>query len=173
MRAAGRTGQDIAPDVVHELAAHPNFAGMKECCGNERIRGYTERGIVCWSGNDDEAHDARWGAGAVGVISVTSNVAPELMRRLMFDGPDAGLNGALQPLMRWLFVQPNPIGVNTALAMLGCCRPVFRLPYTPYGRELREEGARLMAALPGGRAALPGDRLDVLEAADFTLLDRY
>jgi 4-hydroxy-tetrahydrodipicolinate synthase len=46
----GRTGQDIAPDVVHELALHPNFAGMKECTGNDRIKGYTARGITCWSG---------------------------------------------------------------------------------------------------------------------------
>lgn len=55
----GRTGQDIAPDVVHELALHPNFAGMKECCGNERIRGYTQRGITCWSG-------AGWGEWRLG-----------------------------------------------------------------------------------------------------------
>ena len=61
-------------------------------------------------GNDDEAHDARYGAGAVGVISVTSNIVPGLMRQLMFDGADAALNARLQPLMSWLFRQPNPIG---------------------------------------------------------------
>jgi 4-hydroxy-tetrahydrodipicolinate synthase len=62
----GRTGQDLAPEVVTALAEHPNFAGIKECAGNDRIRAYTERGITCWSGNDDEAHDARYTAGAVG-----------------------------------------------------------------------------------------------------------
>ena len=106
----GRTGQDIPDDVVLELAKHPNFAGVKECTGNARIAAYTARGVTCWSGNDDEAHDARWSAGAVGVISVTSNVVPGLMRTLMFDGPDAALNARLQPLMAWLFAQPNPIG---------------------------------------------------------------
>ena len=214
----GRTGQDITPDVVHELAAHPNFAGVKECAGNDRIRGYTSRGLVCWSGNDDEAHDARYDAGAVGVISVTSNVVPGLMRKLLFDGPDPALRDKLAPFMRWLFVQPNPIGLNTALAMLarpppiqaliaavelrpqssgrpcvragtspwlrqqrrpsptppwlqGSAKPVFRLPYSPYSRELREEGARLMAAL--GQENLAGDVLQVLEAGDFKLLERY
>lgn len=148
----GRTGQDILPDVVHELALHPNFAGMKECVGNDRIRGYTQRGITCWSGNDDECHDARYDAGAVGVISVTSNVVPGLMRSLMFDGPNPQLRDKLQPLMKWLFVQPNPIGLNTALSMLGACKPVFRLPYSPYGRDLQQEGKKIMDAL--GSASL-------------------
>lgn len=44
----GRTGQDITPDVVESLAGHENFLGMKECAGNERIRGYTTQGITCW-----------------------------------------------------------------------------------------------------------------------------
>ena len=30
-----------------ELAKHENFAGVKECEGNERIKGYTDKGIVC------------------------------------------------------------------------------------------------------------------------------
>lgn len=72
----GRTGQDIPDDVVHSIASHPNFLGMKECTGNNRIANYTKAGVTCWSGNDDEAHDARHGSGAVGVISVTSNVIP-------------------------------------------------------------------------------------------------
>lgn len=55
----GRTGQDIPDEIVMELAQHPNFLGMKECTGNERIGSYTKRGVLCWSGNDDEAHDAR------------------------------------------------------------------------------------------------------------------
>ena len=46
----GRTNQDIRPHVVEELAQHGNFLGMKECEGNERIRGYSAQGIACWSG---------------------------------------------------------------------------------------------------------------------------
>jgi len=172
----GRTGQDIPDDVVLELAKHPNFAGVKECTGNERIKRYAAQGVTCWSGNDDEAHDARWDSGAVGVISVTSNIVPGLMRRLMFDKRDAELNASLQPLMAWLFAQPNPIGLNTGLAMLGAAPPVFRLPYSPYGPELREQGARILSDIglqhcvrgPGGDAALLR-----LEQGDFTLLEQY
>lgn len=75
--------------------------GVKECEGNERIKGYTEKGVVCWTGNDDEAHDARYEAGAVGVISVTSNIVPGLMHKLMHDGPNPELRDQLLPLMNW------------------------------------------------------------------------
>ena len=171
----GRTGQDIPPEVVVELARHANFAGIKECCGNGRIKGYTDQGIACWSGNDDEAHDARYGSGAVGVISVTSNVVPGLMRQLMFDGPNPGLNARLQPLMKWLFLQPNPIGVNTALGLLGAAQPVFRLPYVPYSREGQAEGAALLRTLGlehcvrGTGEAAPRLR----EVEEWSLLERY
>lgn len=151
----GRTSQDITPDIMFELAKHRNFAGVKECVGNERIKQYTDKGIVCWSGNDDECHDARYLAGAVGVISVTSNLVPELMRELLFDGPNPELRDRLLPLMSWLFAEPNPIGLNTACAMLGVSKPVFRLPYVPYSEELRARGAAAIKAI--GREKFIGD----------------
>ena len=48
-----RTSQDISPDIMRQLAEHENFAGVKECEGNDRIKAYTDDGIVCWTGNDD------------------------------------------------------------------------------------------------------------------------
>lgn len=55
----GRTGQDIPDELVCEMAQHSNFLGMKECTGNKRIAAHSAKGVLCWSGNDDEAHDAR------------------------------------------------------------------------------------------------------------------
>jgi 4-hydroxy-tetrahydrodipicolinate synthase len=43
-----RTGQDIPDDLVHHMAAHPNFLGMKECTGNERIGNYTKQVRGAW-----------------------------------------------------------------------------------------------------------------------------
>jgi 4-hydroxy-tetrahydrodipicolinate synthase len=80
--------------MVYELAKHKNFAGMKECGGHERIKLYTDQGILCWSGNDDEAYESRVNYGAHGVISVTSNVVPSLMRTLM-EKEDPELNEKL------------------------------------------------------------------------------
>ena len=65
---------------------------------------------MCWSGNDDEAHKDRYVGGATGVISVTSNVAPALMHKLMHGGEDAALDAKLQPLIRFFKVTKNKIG---------------------------------------------------------------
>ena len=143
---AGRTGQDLTPDIIEPLAKHPNLIGIKECGGNERIAHYEQQGIACWSGNDDEAHDARHTHKAHGVISVTSNLIPGLFRQLMDTKNDA-LNTSLQPLMNWLFCEPNPIAINTAMMMTGAVNPVFRLPYVPLSDEQQAEGVELINAL--------------------------
>jgi len=97
-----RTAQDIPQEIVYELAQHENFAGMKECTGHERIQEYADKGILSWSGNDDECHESRWNYGGHGVISVTSNVLPGVMRRLM-DVEDPELAAKVLPFMNWLF----------------------------------------------------------------------
>lgn len=154
----GRTGQDLTPDIIEPLAAHKNFIGVKECAGNERIGYYESRGIACWSGNDDEAHDGKHQYQSHGVISVTSNIIPGLMRQLM-DSRSEELNAQLQPLMKWLFCEPNPIAINSALIMTGAVAPVFRLPYVPLNVNQQEEGMALLNALNekdvvGGKASL-------------------
>ena len=44
---------------MKRLSHHANWLGVKECTGNQRIQSYADQGIMCWSGNDDEAHDGR------------------------------------------------------------------------------------------------------------------
>lgn len=167
-----RTGQDIPPAVINSLSNNKNFAGVKECVGHDRVKQYTEKGIVVWSGNDDQCHDSRWNYGATGVISVTSNLVPRLMRELMFGGKYPSLNEKLIPLMDWLFYEPNPIGLNTALAQLGVVRPVFRLPYVPLPRPKREQFVKIVNAI--GREYFVGDKdVEVLDDDDFILVGRY
>ncbi|CAN0921415.1 4-hydroxy-tetrahydrodipicolinate synthase 2, chloroplastic [Linum grandiflorum] len=167
-----RTGQDIPPDVILALAQSPNLAGVKECVGHDRVEEYTKKGIVVWSGNDDECHDSRWDYGATGVISVTSNLVPGLMSQLMFGGKNGSLNAKLLPLMNWLFKEPNPIGLNTALAQLGVVRPIFRLPYVPLPRAKRVEFVNLVKEI--GREHFVGEKdVQVLEDDDFILIGRY
>lgn len=167
-----RTGQDIPPLVVQSLAKSPNFAGIKECVGNDRVEQYTSGGLVVWSGNDDQCHDSRWLFGAKGVISVASNLVPGLMRKLMFEGKDPSLNSKLLPLIEWLFDEPNPIGLNTALAQLGVVRPVFRLPYVPLNLAKRVEFVKIVREL--GRENFVGERdVEVLDDDDFILIGRY
>ncbi|CAD7701536.1 unnamed protein product [Ostreobium quekettii] len=166
-----RTGQDIPEDVIIEAAEHKNFLGVKECTGNARIAARADKGIGSWSGNDDEAHEARHNHGAFGVISVTSNLVPGLFSRLMHGGPQPELAASLQGLMAWLFCEPNPIPLNTALAMCGLARPVFRLPYVPLCREKREEGAALLREF---REHIPGCReVRVMEDDEFVCLEEF
>ncbi|WP_368485772.1 4-hydroxy-tetrahydrodipicolinate synthase [Pseudoalteromonas sp. SD03] len=143
---AGRTGQDLTPDIIEPLAQHEHFIGVKECGGNERIAHYERQGIACWSGNDDEAHDARHTHKAHGVISVTSNLIPGLFRQLM-DSKNDALNNSLQPLINWLFCEPNPIAINTAMMMTGAVNPVFRMPYVPLSDEQQQQGETLINQL--------------------------
>ncbi|CAM4190081.1 4-hydroxy-tetrahydrodipicolinate synthase [Pseudoalteromonas byunsanensis] len=142
----GRTGQDLTPDIIEPLAKHENFIGVKECGGNDRIAHYEAQGIACWSGNDDEAHDSRHRYQSHGVISVASNLIPGLFRQLM-DQENIELNAQLQPLMQWLFCEPNPIAINTALIMTGAVKPVFRLPYVPLNSEQQAKGIALINQL--------------------------
>jgi len=160
----GRTGQDIKPEVIEELAKHKNFCGVKECMGNDRIKLLSDKGIACWSGNDDQCHDGRHGSGGVGVISVTSNVVPGLMKKLMTEKND-DLNKKMGPLFGWLFEEPNPIGVNTMLMMLGASPPVFRMPYTFRDQDKRTAGVEIVKAI--GLENTPSKEVKALADSDF------
>jgi len=160
----GRTGQDITPDIIEPLSKHKNFIGVKECAGNERIAHYEQQGIACWSGNDDESYLGRHEFGSHGVISVTSNLVPQLMRKLM-DHQDPMLNESLQGLMKWLFCEPNPIAINTALMMTGAVKSNFRLPYKALTKEQRQQGLALLSHFK--TIDLVGNELSLLADSDF------
>lgn len=161
----GRTGQDLTPDIIEVLAEHENFIGVKECAGNERISYYENKGIACWSGNDDESFDGRHQFKSHGVISVTSNVVPGLMRTLM-DENKPEVNDNLQSLMQWLFIEPNPIGLNTALMMTGAVPRNFRLPYQALTLAQRQQGYDILSALD--EKEVTGSSLALLADEDFT-----
>ncbi|WP_404851674.1 4-hydroxy-tetrahydrodipicolinate synthase [Colwellia sp. MB02u-6] len=159
-----RTGQDLTPALIEPLSKHKNFIGVKECTGNERIAYYEERGIACWSGNDDESAAGRHQYGSHGVISVTSNIVPNLMRQLI-DAPNDSLQQSMQPLMQWLFCEPNPIAINTALMMTGAVAPIFRMPYKALTKVQREQGLALLTKI--AKDELVGDKLMLMADDDF------
>jgi len=86
---------------------------------------------------DDSITLALAALGGRGVISVASNEIPGPMRELAqacLDGDFAtarGLQKRWLPLMEVNFVESNPIPVKAALARMGLCEPVWRLPLTP------------------------------------------
>ncbi|KAJ4896302.1 Aldolase-type TIM barrel protein [Raphanus sativus] len=89
----------------------------------------------------------------------------------MFEGRNSELNSKLLPLIEWVFQEPNPIGVNTALAQLGVARLVFRLPYVPLPLSKRVEFVKLVKEI--GREHFVGERdVQVLDDDDFVLIGR-
>ena len=87
------------------------------------------------SGNDDQTFQIMK-AGGDGVISVVSNLAPELMVKLVNALADKDfttaeeINKRLVPLFRSCFAESNPIPVKAGLSLLGLCSSEMRIPLT-------------------------------------------
>lgn len=137
-----RTGLLMAPETVAALAGHPMVIGMKEASGDlalasDMMRLSGDR-IAFYSGAD-EVTVPLMALGALGVISVLSNVAPALTAELagrMLSGQyreAAALQFNLMPLIHALFREVNPIPAKAALSMMGRCQDRLRLPLVPMG----------------------------------------
>ena len=149
----GRTGVDLTPRTVVQLASHPNIHGIKEATGElERVPVLREEcgpGFALLSGDDATCCEFML-QGGNGVISVTANVAPAGMRRLC-DAARAGrrveaerIDADLRELHRTLFLESNPIPVKWAVEQMGLIGPGIRLPLT---RFVAEHQAAVRAAL--------------------------
>ena len=155
----GRTGSRIDPDTTARLSRVPGIVGLKEAGGDLALAGDTlaacEPSFIVLSG-DDALTLPLLALGARGVISTTSNVAPQQMGAITraFRSGDheraRAAHFALLPLMRVLFCESNPIPVKSALAM---CKRVphagLRLPLTPLSKRNHEQlEAVLLACKP-------------------------
>lgn len=151
----GRTGLNLAPATLRELAKHENIVGLKEASGN--IEQIAEVACTCpeialYSGNDDQVIPIL-AMGGKGVISVVSNLLPQKthdMVRLWMEGDIAGsraLQFELYPLIKALFCEVNPIPVKTALNDMGFDCGNLRLPLIEMQEDnharLREEMHRM------------------------------
>lgn len=131
----GRSAREIAIETVARLALHPNIVAVKEAGGKvERVRQTLE---VCdlevLSGDDALALPMMRG-GAIGVISVASNIVPDVVASLIHTALagewDAAqfLHDKYAGLFGAMFIDTNPIPVKAALAMMGKIKEVYRLP---------------------------------------------
>ena len=143
----GRTGCNIEAETTLRLAADvPNIVGVKEASGKiDQILAILKdrpEDFTVLSGNDDDTLKIMK-AGADGVISVASNVAPAEMVQFVHAAlkGQAGateawqeaeaLEARLGELFRNLFIEPNPIPGKAAMARLGLMENVLRLPLVP------------------------------------------
>ena len=141
----GRTGVNIKPETVAELAKIDNIVGVKEASGSlEQASELMSLCDVDVLSGEDALNFPLMAIGAVGCISVVANVVPGLMSQLCAaalkgDMAEARrLHHALFPLSRALFAETNPCPVKAAMAMLGKCGNNLRLPLVPVSKTTEE-----------------------------------
>jgi 4-hydroxy-tetrahydrodipicolinate synthase len=142
--APGRTGCDMLPETVERLADIANIVAIKESSGKmERLPDLKKRcgtRLDILTGEDGQAADFIL-QGGKGVISVTANIAPQLMQQmcnaaLQNDREQTlALNQQLAALHETLFVESNPIPVKWALHEMGKIPSGIRLPLTPLSQQ--------------------------------------
>ena len=129
---------DIQPETVVRLAEEcSNIVSIKEASGSvERVSDLRARlpdEFTILSG-DDSLTLPFMSVGAVGVVSVASNLFPAEVCALVqtFESGDMKLAGELHrkllPVFKDLFIEPNPVPVKTALSWRGAMTSECRLP---------------------------------------------
>lgn len=136
----GRTGCNLSPESTAELAKNPYITSIKEASGDisqvAKISALCGDQIDIYSGNDDQIVPLL-SLGGKGVISVLSNIMPAETVKIC----DSWFKGDVQTakelqlkylaLINQLFAEVNPIPVKAALAAMGKCKNILRLPLTP------------------------------------------
>ena len=144
----GRCGIEIPVPVVARLATDcPNVVAIKEAGGSvervNQLRAALPSSFQILSG-DDSLTLPFMASGAVGVISVASNIIPQEVQTLVQSFHDGDLSGAQRihsryyPLFRDLFIEPNPVPIKTALAETGLCTSDVRLPLCEMTQSSRD-----------------------------------
>jgi 4-hydroxy-tetrahydrodipicolinate synthase len=134
----GRTGINMTPETVKRLAEIQGIEGIKEASGSlvqvAEIYRLTKGKFTILSG-DDNLFLPMMSVGAVGVISVLSNMLPAKMKMLyktFLEEKDLEkakeINTYLMPLFQGIFIETNPIPIKEALYYMDIIEEEFRLP---------------------------------------------
>jgi 4-hydroxy-tetrahydrodipicolinate synthase len=142
-----RCGVEIAVETVRRLAAvTPRMVGIKEAGGNpdrvSQLRAALGSRFSIFSG-DDSMTLPFMALGAHGVISVASNIIPRQVAQMVRACARGDFAAALKlhdryyPVLKDLFIEPNPVPVKAAAAMLGQIEEEYRLPLAPLSAKNR------------------------------------
>ncbi len=150
----GRSAVALTPPTVARLAKHPNIVAIKEATGSmdiaSEIRSLCDIDILC---GDDSLTLPLMSLGAVGVVSVLSNLIPDRIKSLVTlvaagrRDDAAALHVRLFPLMRAMFLDGNPVGIKHALKIAGLDTGDLRLPLWEASDETKSRIESLMKPL--------------------------
>lgn len=141
----GRTQSNISWETTIRLAkTNKKFIGIKEASGDliqaTRIINNSPAGFFVTSG-DDEIALPMTSIGGLGGISVVANAIPRefsSMLNLALRGDFSGareLNSKIYGLHKWLYIEGNPVGIKSAMEILGFCSNEMRLPLVSMSKE--------------------------------------
>lgn len=132
-----RTGVSFTAESYKVLAENPKVNGVKEASGNFSLLAHTRclcpEDFYIWSGNDDQVVPMM-SLGAKGVISVASNIIPEVMVKMSHLCLENDFEAASKlqidymDLIDALFIEVNPIPIKTAMNLMGMQAGPLRLP---------------------------------------------
>ncbi len=139
-----RTGRNMEAETVIELSRVKNIVGIKEASANleqimQIIRGAGNR-ITVLSGDDMTTYPIL-AVGGKGVISVASNVVPDLVQQMVADflagrmEESRKMHYRLMELFKDLFLETNPGPVKEAMNLLGLAAGPLRLPMVACGKK--------------------------------------
>lgn len=150
----GRTGREISIETVARLSRHNSVVAIKEAAGSvdrvSQILNACEIEVLC---GDDALTLPMMSVGAVGVISVATNVAPQPISDMvhnLLEGQVAeavALHRKYYPLFCDLFLESNPVPVKAALAMMGLLEEEYRLPLCAMDEPKKAKLAATLRAL--------------------------
>ncbi len=157
----GRTGQNLEPDLIAELAQLPGIVGIKEASGNvgqvSRIIELTQDEDFAVISGDDNLTLPIMALGGTGVISVAANVDPKRMVA-MCEAAGKGdwkkalaLHYALSPLFRSMFIDTNPIPVKKAVELMGMAGGPVRLPLDNLDEKKTADLKKILATIPAAK----------------------
>lgn len=140
-----RTRSNIEWDTTIRLANNSNnFLGIKEASGDlsqatKIIKNRPEHFIV--TSGDDELALAMTSLGGDGVISVIANAYPKGYSTMIKHALNGNyteareINFKLFDLHKWLYIEGNPVGIKSAMKILGYCENQMRLPLSEMSSE--------------------------------------
>lgn len=140
----GRTGVNVEPTTYAKLAEIENIAAIKEANNDiakiVETMSYVSGKMDLYSGNDDQIVPLL-GVGAVGCISVLSNILPAETVEICNRYSAGDIDGALQlqfeyfKMIKYLFCETNPIPAKAAVSAIGFCENFLRSPMYPMQQE--------------------------------------
>ncbi|HEV3210749.1 MAG TPA: 4-hydroxy-tetrahydrodipicolinate synthase [Chthoniobacterales bacterium] len=153
----GRTAGEIGIETCARLARDcKTIVSIKEAGGStERVsalRNVVPPDFTVLSGDDAQTLPFM-AVGAVGVVSVASNIIPKPMAELVSNFREGRPTDSMRIHLRYfrlfkdLFIESNPIPIKTALHLMGMIEPEFRLPLCEMSAANREQLSRTLSAL--------------------------